>query len=355
MRGGVWTRVAATLTGAVVVGIVLWWGGAFGPRLVATPVRVAVDDDSVTLGIRLTNRGWWPGVAASVMRGNGVDVRAVSPAADWSPRGFRDGAIAAGASREVDLVLAPPCLADPSTPWSLRIIAYGPTGGAEVLVPFTPTPAAAVPGAATGAGDWQEGLVAAADCGPAEVRQAELARAPLVAGRPRALADGRPLPPVPEGLAEVLAAPVVVAERVARIPAYVEGCPSELDDDDLVAGWVTPERLELIFLGAADGWSSPEIREVCSASYEAGGWSGNGSEASARDGAADDLALPADAAWAVVDEDTYRLVYDVRGLANLPSPCRSATTTRPSRSCGPTARPAPDSERWSSYSVVVPV
>lgn len=156
-----------TLLGAVAAGVVLWWGGAFGPRLVATPVRLEAEDDSVTLGVRLTNRGWWSGVASSVVWGNGIEVRAVSPRADWSPLGFRDVTLAGGESREVDLVLAPPCRADPSRPWSLRMVGYGPTGGNEVLVPFAAVPATQVAGAAAGQGSWQEGLVAAADCGAA--------------------------------------------------------------------------------------------------------------------------------------------------------------------------------------------
>lgn len=321
MLTGVRVRLVVTVLGAVAVGVVLWWGGAFGPRLVATPLRLGVADDSVTLGIRLTNRGWWSGTAASVMHGNGLDVRAVSPAAEWSPRGLQDVVIAGGASREVDLVLAPPCLADPSTPWSLRMVGYGPTGGTEVLVPFTAVEAAQVTGAPPGAGTWQEGVVAAAGCSPAQVRRAQLARAPLdAAGQPLALDDGRPLPPVPEDLAEVLAAPVVLAERLTHVPAYVDGCPTELDDADLVAGWVTPERLELIFLGRAPGRSTPQVREVCSASYESGGWSGDGSEISKRAGAVGQLALPKDTAWAIIDRGTYRLAYDVRGLLDLPSP-----------------------------------
>jgi hypothetical protein len=280
-----------TLVGALAVAALLWWAGVFGPRLLAVPLGYEVDRaaGTVRLDVRLTNRGLVGARPSSLVESQGIEVRAVSPPSDWSPRAFREFWLSGGESRRVALTLSLPCLADPAERWSLRMVGYGPTGGTEVMVPF------ARPGGDLAA--WQRALVEDADCAEEQVRAARLAGSPLDAeGRPLALANGQPLPDVPAEVAAAAPAPVVVTVRVDRLPGAVDRCPTELTGRDLLAGWITPGGLTLTFAGQAEGWAqgegaggAPVVRETCQARWDRGAWASAGGSASL---AADPPTLP---------------------------------------------------------------
>lgn len=129
-RGILARSVVGVLAAALLAVWALGSAGLLWPRLGATVVG---HERGVAIDVRLTNLGQARVRPASVMHGDGLEVRAVRPRDDYHHLAFEPFVLDAGESREVRLLIGERCKGEPG---SLRLVAYGPMGGTEVEVPL---------------------------------------------------------------------------------------------------------------------------------------------------------------------------------------------------------------------------
>ncbi|MFF5209494.1 hypothetical protein [Streptosporangium sp. NPDC000396] len=118
-----------------------WWTGIAAPRLSATPTLIEPGSakHQVKVHVDLRNEGLVAATASSVSPGTTLPVRSIEPHLADGPEplvlpgwGWE---LPAGTHRSLVLELDVPC-GRPTGEWRLEMVAYGPTGGREVHVPW---------------------------------------------------------------------------------------------------------------------------------------------------------------------------------------------------------------------------
>ena len=127
-----WPRVIAVLLALVVAGGLLWRAGLIWPRLSLTTVGYqVVGSGQLVLRVELRNDGWvWAEPTTSGWGWEGTGAAHVERVGPSPPFRLEPGAV-----RALDLTLTVPC--SPGVDWgAIRMVAYGPAGGAEVAMPL---------------------------------------------------------------------------------------------------------------------------------------------------------------------------------------------------------------------------